>query len=326
MGKGKHTKAYLALIFICIVWGTTYLAIRVGVEHFPAAFLFAGIRQVSSGLIIMIAGYIMSKEIDISFKSLRHHLLVGFLLITVGNGVVTWAEKYVPSGVAALICSLMPIVTVIINLTSGDKEKLNPMVGLGMVLGFGGVGLIFKDNFADLGNTNYLLGIIGLLCATSSWALGSVINKRKAKPTNPIFNSGIQLFFGGAILFALSPLFDDYSKPLTWNAEATWMMAYLIVFGSVLAYTAYMYALKELPVGLVTTYAYVNPLVAVILGYFILSEDLNWYIAGAFLSIILGVYLVNKGYRKQQKKAQIKDYGNNAISALPNIEPKTVKQ
>lgn len=299
---GKNTKAYIALVFICIVWGTTYLFIRIGVEHYPA-FLFAGVRQVVSALIIMAAGYTMSKKVDLSWKSIKHQALVGFLLITVGNGLVTWAEKYVPSGVAALICSLMPIVTVIINLVSAKDEKPNLSIIIGMLIGFSGVALIFRDNLADLGNANYLLGMLGLFTATSSWALGSVINKKKASPINPVFNSGLQLLFGGLFLLCISPTVDSYENVLVWNAKAFWSLIYLIVLGSVLAYTAYMYAMKELPVGLVSTYAYVNPLVAVILGYFVLDEELTWHTAMAFVMIMLGVYIVNRGYIRKHLAA-----------------------
>jgi drug/metabolite transporter (DMT)-like permease len=312
---GKNAKAYLALIFICIVWGTTYLAIRVGVMHYPA-FLYAGIRQVISGAIIMAFGLMLNKKADLSWKSLRHQMFIGFLLITVGNGLVTWAEKYVPSGVAALICAMMPVVAVLINVGTNKNERVNASIILGLLLGIGGIALIFKDNIKDLANPSYLLGIICLFTATSSWAVGSVLNRRLQNPVNAIFNSGMQLGWGGVFLLIGSPFIDDLSHPFIWHTDAILALAYLIVFGSVLAYTAYMYALRTLPVGLVTTYAYVNPLVAVVLGYLWLGEQLTWFTALAFLTIMLGVYIVNRGYKQQKTAAMKKDFGNNAISAL----------
>ncbi len=313
----QQTKAYAALIFICIAWGTTYLAIRLGVMHFPA-FLYAAIRQVVSGAIILGIALFMSRKVDISGKNLLHQALVGFLLITLGNGLVTWAERYVPSGVAALICSLMPIIAVLINLMMSKQEKLNVPIVVGMLIGFAGVGLIFKDDVGKITDTDYVLGAVATLVATSSWALGSVINKKKPSTVNPVFNSGLQLMFGGCFLFLFSPVVDDYGSMNLWHPEVIWSLVYLIVFGSVLAYTAYMFALKELPVGVVTLYAYVNPLVAVVLGYLVLNEPLNWYTALAFLSIVTGVYIVNYGYRKQHRERDIKDFGVNAMSALPN--------
>jgi len=293
----NNPKAYFAFIFICIVWGTTYLALRIGVMHFPA-FLFAGVRQVISGVLLSGIALLLFKKADWSRRNLAQQALIGFLLITLGNGLVTWSEKVIPSGIAALICSTMPISAVIINITTG-KDKLNPLIGVGMFLGLLGVAVIFKDNVSDLSNTDYLLGIAVLFIATTAWAMGSIMNKRRTGAINPIFNSGLQLFFGGVIMLLISPVTDDYSTIDMNASEGLWALAYLIVFGSVLAFAAYMYALKELPVGLVTSYAYVNPLVAVVLGYLVLHETLNWYTALAFVFVIGGVYLVNKGYRKQ---------------------------
>jgi drug/metabolite transporter (DMT)-like permease len=248
-------------------------------------------------------GLYMSRKVDFSVNNLKKQLVVGFLLITMGNGMVTWGEKYIPSGVAALICSMMPIFTVIFNLVGSKTEKINlPIIG-GMLLGFVGVALIFRDNIADLGNTSYLLGIGATFIATSSWALGSVYNKKRNQgAVNPIFNSGLQLMFGGIFLFIGSPFIDSYDNIYMVDKDALWALAYLVVFGSVAAYTAYMYALKELPVGLVSTYAYVNPLVAVIIGYLWASEQLTWFTGLSFISIMVGVYIVNYGYRKQQKE------------------------
>ncbi|HRO42979.1 MAG TPA: EamA family transporter [Flavipsychrobacter sp.] len=300
----RHTKAYLALIFICIVWGTTYLAIRVAVMHYPA-FLFAAIRQLVSGVIIIGLALWMSRKVDLSKSNLKHQALVGFLLITIGNGLVTWGEKYVPSGVAALICSLMPLIAVIVNLIISRKDKINSFIAGGMIIGFAGVGLIFKDDVTEIANTKYLLGVFATLIATTSWAAGSIINKKRISLVNPVFNAGLQVVFGGVFLLLASPAIDDYSNMNFFHPEVIWPMLYLIVFGSVLAYTAYMFALKELPVGIVTMYAYINPLVAVLLGYFALSEPLTWFTALAFVSIVTGVYLVNYGYKIQHRKANL---------------------
>jgi drug/metabolite transporter (DMT)-like permease len=312
----RHTKAYIALAFICIVWGTTYLAIRVAVLHYPA-FLFAAIRQLIAGTIIILVGLMMSRKTDLSKSNLWHQAKVGFLLITVGNGLVSWGERFVPSGVSALICSLMPLSAVIINLFSAKKERINAPIILGMLVGICGVGLIFKDNIADLANTAYLLGMFCTFIATIAWSLGSVINKKRTAQINPIFNSGLQLLFGGILLFCFSPAMDSYENMDFFQPNVLWPMLYLVSFGSVLAYTAYMYSLKELPVGIVSLYAYINPLVAVILGYFILQEKLTWFTALAFAAIVAGVYLVNYGYRKQQNKKTVADFGDNEMTALP---------
>lgn len=292
------TKGYLALAYVAIAWGTTYLAIRVGVLHFPA-FLFAGIRQVISGLIIGLAGLAMVRRADLSVMNVRHQVLTGFLMITVGNGLVTWGERVIPSGVAALICSMMPICAVFMNLALHRKEGFNLLIVIGMVLGILGVGFIFRNDLGSLNNPQYLLGAGLTFVATFSWAFGSVLNKNRPKPVNPIFDAGLQLFAGGVFLFMASPFVDDLKDLDFWHPDVVWSMLYLIFFGSVLAYTAYMYALRTLPVGIVTLYAYINPLVAVILGYYLMSEPLTAFTGLAFVTISTGVFLVNRGYKRK---------------------------
>lgn len=294
------TKAYLALLFICIVWGTTYISIRIAVLHYPA-FLFAAIRQVIAGLTIAVAAWAINKDVDLSWKNLRHQILTGFLMITLGNGFVTWGERTVPGGIAALICCLMPICAALINVAMSRKERLNGLIILGMLLGIVGVGFIVKDDLQKLDNAYYLLGAGAIFIATVSWAYGSVLNKKYKATKNPIFNSGLQLLSGGLFLFIGSPLIDDYTDMNIMQQDVLLPLLYVIIFGSILAYTAYMYALKELPVGVVTLYAYINPLVAVVLGYYMLGESLTIYTALAFVSIAAGVWLVNRGYQSQLK-------------------------
>jgi drug/metabolite transporter (DMT)-like permease len=298
----KSTKAYIALVFICITWGTTYLAIRIGVMHYPA-FLFAGIRQAVAGIILITAALLINKQSDFSASNIARQMLVGFLMLSIGNGCVTWGEKYIDSGIAALLCSLMPLFAVLFNLFSSKKDHLNISIGLGLLLGVCGVGLIFRNNIAQITNPAYLGGIFSVLLATCSWAYGSIINKKNVDPVNPFLNSGMQLLFGGLFMLIMSPFIDSYKGLQLWNTDGLLALLYLIIFGSVLAYAAYMYALSALPVGIATLYAYVNPLIAVIVGYLFLKEELNIYTALAFITIAVSVYLVNKGYKKQHKES-----------------------
>ncbi|MBS1774199.1 MAG: EamA family transporter [Bacteroidetes bacterium] len=311
----RHTKAILALIYICIIWGTTYLSIRIVVKHFPP-FLFAAIRQIVSGSIIIIIALAMNRKADLSRKNIIHQAMVGFLLITMGNGFVSWGEKFIPSGVAALICSLMPLNAVLLNVAI-NKEKVNLSIMSGLVIGFMGIALIFRDNIADLANSAYLWGMIATFFASSCWSLGSVLNKKHASPTNPIFNSGLQLCFGSIGLFVLSSFMDDYTHLDFFQPAVAGNMLYLVIFGSILAYTLYMYALKELPMGISSLYAYVNPLVAVLIGFWILNEQLTWYTAASLAAIATGVYIVNYGYRKQHKQTQAE---KAALLTIPEAE------
>ena len=295
-----NSKAYIALIFVCIVWGTTYMAIKVGVTCYPA-FLFAGVRQTIAGLILMLVALLVSKQKDFTSRNILRQMLVGFLMLSLGNGCVSWGEKYIPSGIAALLCSMMPLFAVLFNLLSSKKDHFNATIGLGLLLGTCGVGLIFRHNLADMTKPEYIGGMAAVLIATASWALGSIINKKHIDPVNPFFNSGLQLFFGGLFMFIISPMVDNYNGLQLWNKDGLLALLYLITFGSVLAYAAYMYALSKLPVGIATIYAYINPLIAVIVGYLVLKEELNIYTGLAFVTIAISVFLVNVGYRKQHK-------------------------
>ena len=295
-----NSKAYIALIFVCIVWGTTYMAIKVGVTCYPA-FLFAGVRQTIAGLILMLVALLVSKQKDFTSRNILRQMLVGFLMLSLGNGCVSWGEKYIPSGIAALLCSMMPLFAVLFNLFSSKKDHFNATIGFGLLLGTCGVGLIFRHNLADMTKPEYIGGMAAVLIATASWALGSIINKKHIDPVNPFFNSGLQLFFGGLFMFIISPIVDNYNGLQLWNKDGLLALLYLITFGSVLAYAAYMYALSKLPVGIATIYAYINPLIAVIVGYLVLKEELNIYTGLAFVTIAISVFLVNVGYRKQHK-------------------------
>lgn len=309
----RITKAYAAEIYICIVWGTTFLAIKLGVKHYPP-FLFAGVRQTIAGILLIAMALFLNRNKNLSFRNIALQMLVGFLMLTLGNGCVSLGLKHISSGASALICSLMPIFAVLFNLMSSNRDKVNPTIAGGLLLGLCGVALIFRNNIQDLASPEYLIGILITLLATCSWALGSIINKKNTNPVNPFFNSGLQLLFGGIFMLIASPVIDDYSKPLAWNTEGVASLVYLIIFGSIIAYAAYMYALDTLPVGLATIYAYINPLIAVVAGYLFLKEDITVYTVLAFVTIVVSVYLVNKGYRKQHKEIKA---GNGFPETIP---------
>jgi len=298
----EKSRAYAALIFICIVWGTTYLAIRWVVEVYPP-FGIAGVRQLLSGIIIAGVALTANKQVNLSAKNLLRQVLIGTLMIAVGNGLVSYGQKTIPSGVAAMVCATMPIWAVVLNLALSSRERLNKTIVLGMGTGLLGVALIFRTDLQKLGNTAYLAGIGLTLLATMGWAVGSVLSRRWSTAVNPFFDAGLQVIAGGLVLLAVSGVTEDWALPATHPPRAVWSFIYLVIFGSVLAYSFYQYALKRLPVGVVTVYAYVNPLVAVLLGA-AFGENLTAWTAASFVGIVLGVYLVNRGYRAQQAIAQ----------------------
>jgi drug/metabolite transporter (DMT)-like permease len=287
--------AYIALAAVCLIWGTTYLALRIAVLHFPP-FLFTVIRQVTAGALLLVFMVIIAKAALPSKKLLIHQAIGGFFLISMGNGLVAWAEMHIPSGVAAIICSLMPVVVIMINVAISRDEKPTVPIILGLVIGLLGIVLIFSEHIAQFSNTKYIIGIVITFAAVISWAGGSIWIKKRNVESNPFVNAGLQMFFGGLWLIPFSLVFDDLST-ITWSDEAVYSLLYLIVIGSLVAYVSYSYALRKLPMTIVSLYAYVNPLVAVLLGWVVLDEKLNGRIIIAIILTIAGIYIVNKGYQ-----------------------------
>jgi drug/metabolite transporter (DMT)-like permease len=287
--------AYLALTVVCIIWGTTYFALRIAVLHFPP-FLFTAMRQLTAGTLLISFILIFRKAALPSLGQILHQAIGGFFMITLGNGLVAWAEMQVPSGIAAVICSLMPVMVILINLSINREEKPTLPIILGVAFGLIGIIMIFGENLAEFSNRDYIFSIVLIFTAAMCWAGGSIWIKKRNTNSNPFLNAGLQMFFGGVWLVPLTLMFDDLTT-VQWSAEATYSLVYLILIGSIVAYTCFSYALRKLPMTIVSMYAYVNPIVAVLLGWLFLDEKLNLKIGIAILITIAGIYIVNRGYQ-----------------------------
>jgi drug/metabolite transporter (DMT)-like permease len=295
-----QTKAYVALLIVCIFWGTTYLALRIGVLHFPP-FLFSGIRQFGAGMLLFIWMALSGNLEKLTLKDILRQALPGFLLITLGNGVIGWAEMYIPSGLAALIVCVMPVYIVLINLVAGkEKQLFNTKIVSGFLLGCAGIVLIFRDNLTDIGKPEYLWGILASFSACFFWAIGSIYMKNNTFRTSAYSNAAIQFTSGGIGCFLFSLIFDDFNKLSEVTNDSLWALLYLTLVGSLLAYMSYLYAIRHLPMIVVSTYAYVNPVIAILLGVAILNEKITWFTGFALAVTLLGVYLINSGFAKKK--------------------------
>jgi drug/metabolite transporter (DMT)-like permease len=286
---------YIALSAICLIWGTTYLVLRIAVLHFPP-FLFVMIRQVIAGSLLVGFMLLSGKAAWPDRAHLVRQAVAGFFMITLGNGLVAWAEVVIPSGVAAILCSLMPMVVILINLGINKDERPTVAILAGVLLGLAGIMTIFGEHLVDFAKIEYQLGILVIFVAVLSWAGGSVWLKRRGNDGNAFLNAGLQMLFGGIWLIPGALIFDDFSR-ITWSAEAFYSMIYLVLIGSIVAYACYSYVLRKLPMTVVSLYAYVNPIVAVILGWIVLGEKLNLKIGIAILITVAGIYIVNRGYQ-----------------------------
>ncbi len=292
--------AYLCLAGISLIWGTTFLAIRIGVQDFPP-FLFAAIRQIIGGVILTTGIVLLRKKQLPGIAELMKQAVFGFFMITCGNGLVSWAEVFVPSGLAAIICSTMPMMVIFINLGINRSESPNALIFGGTFLGLSGIVLIFSEYLSDFTNLNYTIGILLIFIATLCWAAASVMGKRHNQHSDPFLNAGLQMVFGGLFCLPFSWGFDNLTT-IVWNDAAVYSLAYLILFGSVAAFAMYSYVLTKLPVTIASLYSYINPLVAVLLGWLVADEKLNLKIGLAFLITVSGIYLVNRGYQRQREK------------------------
>ena len=298
MNRNKDLwKAYLALACVCFFWGTTYLGIRIGVRTLPPLWL-VGIRQTLAGGLIC-AYFLLRRQPLPSWRQLKTLLIAGCLMIVIGNGVVAWAELYIPSGLAALLCSLVPFWIIGFNLLLRQAEGLNLKTLIGLLVGLAGLVAIFYGNLKDLANPDYLAGTLAILAANAGWAGGTIYLKRHQPSLPPLFSAGLQLLLAGLVVDGLS-LAVGVPFPEKFTDEAIGVLAYLILFGSILAYGAYVYALTKLPSTLISLYAYINPVVAVLLGWFLLDEALTGPILVAMVLILAGVYLVNKSLEKRK--------------------------
>ncbi|KAB5487621.1 EamA family transporter [Flagellimonas hadalis] len=294
----KNLLAYLSLIIVCLVWGSTYFAIRIGVATFPP-FLFSAIRQIMAGGIMLVALKIIGK-LQLRRSDLLNQSITGILMVTLGNGVIGWCERYITSGLAALILSLIPVFVVVISYLFGfDRRRPHILILFGLILGCLGIILIFRDNLKDIANPEYFLGMLIAFGACLAWASGSVFSKFKILNHKNVFqNAALQLLMGGITLALFSLFLDDYTELKVISGKSIWALAYLIVFGSIIAYSSFVYALKHLPIGVSSLYAYINPFIAIMLGYFFLNEPLTDITLLALTATLSGVYCINRGYRK----------------------------
>ncbi|MEG6511232.1 EamA family transporter [Desulforamulus ruminis] len=288
------------LFVVYIVWGSTYLAIRVGVREgsgFPP-FSMGGSRLLAATAILFLVAVITRQSLKISPKGLWVHALSGFFLWVGGNGLVMWGEQRADSGYAALLVASVPLWVAIIEGILDRKIPSKLLIG-SLLMGFLGIGVLSFPTFRTGGEAN-LHSIFALLLAPLFWGIGMVVQRRNPVALSPIVSSGYQQLFG-AIGFILAALLlgEPWPNP---TPEAWWAWGYLVVFGSLFAFTSFIMALKMLPTSLVVTYAYVNPVVAVFLGWLILHEPLNvWTLAGTVL-VLVGVAGTFKHQSQENKK------------------------
>ena len=289
-------KPYLAVAAICIIWGTTYLGIRIAVKDFPP-FLFSGLRFILAGGLItsyyLLKGYSWPSKKD--FGSL---MISGLCICLGGNLLLVIAEKSIPSGLAALINCGLPLWIVIISKTIHKAERISLTTLTGIAIGFLGQLLIFYDQLKYLVAPAYLKGIIFSLFGVLFASYGSVFMKKHSVKSNPIFSGGVQMLCCGAIIVAIGLIKGEAGYMMNVSTISWQVFAYLTIFGSIIGYSSFCYALSKLPATLVSVYTYINPIVALWLGWLVLNERITPLMILAMVITISGVYIVKEGIQK----------------------------
>ena len=291
---GSTRRAYLAWAFVCLVWGTTYLAIRIALETIPPL-LMGGLRFLAAAF-LMLAIFAARGEALPGVGAWPALMILGVLMLGLGNGGVVWAEQTVPSGLTAVLVATSPFWMVGIDALTPHGERLTVRRLAGLVIGFCGiVMLVWPEIRVGDGGRPFLIGVIAAQIACIGWALGSIFSRRRghtgARDENVLVTAAFQMLFGGSFLFLAGTARGELGW-LTFNTRTAAALAYLIVFGAVGGFTAYAYALKHLPVATASLYAYVNPVIAVVLGTLILKEPFNARMGIAAAVVLAGMALV----------------------------------
>ncbi len=283
--------AYLSWIAVCVIWGTTYLGIRICLESIPPA-LMGGLRWTFAGSLLTV--YVLLRGETLPPPARWGSIaLLGFLLLGLGNGGVVFAEQWVPSGLAAVLVATSPFWMAGVEAFLPDGERLRRNTILGLLIGFAGIlVLVWPDLALDRGaDRRFLAGVIALQIASLGWALGSSYSKRQGRNDHILGTTALQMLSGGLMMFAAGTIRGEWQQ-LFFTSRTAASLLYLSTFGAIGGFVAYSYALRHLPVSFVSLYAYINPVIAVTLGVVLLGESFDLRMATAAALVLAGVAVV----------------------------------
>jgi len=297
MTPAVNRKAWIAFAAVCLIWGTTYLAIKVALETIPP-FLMGGIRYLIGGSILAVWVVARGERLP-PVREWGRLSLLGFLMITLGNGGVVWAEQYLASGITAVVIATSPFWMVAIDAWLPGSERLALRQWGGLFIGFCGIVLLMWPELTLGGATGRAtgLGILAVQIACAGWAVASAYTRRHALSRNVLAIASVQMFFGGLFMTLVGTLAGEWPH-LGFSPRTLAALIYLILAGSVIAFAAYSYALRHLPIATVSLYTYVNPVIAVALGTLLLGEPFRLTMLLAAVVIVVGMLVVRPAARK----------------------------
>lgn len=296
LSSNERAKGLTAVAIVSILWGTTWMASKVGIKYLPALQL-SGLRHVIGGGLYVIY-FAVFKKMFLRKDQFLRIFMMAIIMFVLSNGLSVLSVAYMPSGIASVVGAIAPIWVVIIGYFFQKNTKLLAQTIIGIVMGFAGVIICFYDYMSEIKEGSFALGIFYGLISSITWAIGALLTAKQAKDTDPYFSLGWQMLFSGILLNLISFATGDFVEIDHLPKEAWLSIAYLVIIGSVIAFGAYVFALKRLPAALVTVHAYINPIVALIIGSLLLDEQLTKNIAIGTIATLLGVFLVNNSFRK----------------------------
>lgn len=294
----QNRNPYLALLALCFLWGTTYLAIRIGVKTIPP-FLFSGIRYVISGFAILLWFYFKKDVVWPNLQELKRIIVTGLFIFVGGSLFLVLAEQSVTSGMAALVNSSFPIWIVLITRIWNPEERISSLSIVGILVGFIGQWFIFYEQLFLLSNGAYLLGFLLLIVGLINASLGTVYMKKFPVRINSVLNAGLQMMICGSVTTVLGLMMGEGRK-INFEPTGWYALIYLVIAGSIIGYSLFVYAMDRLPATIVSVYAYINPIVAIWLGLVILKEPISTRTLIAIGITLVGVFIVNRGMVRQK--------------------------
>ncbi|MEO7530034.1 MAG: EamA family transporter [Sediminibacterium sp.] len=291
-------KAYIALTATSIIWGTSWVASKIGIQRVPALEI-ASIRQLIAGILFLSFFHIKGQRLP-SKKEFLWLTMMAILLFVSANGIATMALKTIPSGMGALISALYPLSVVIIERLFFRNTRITTITFAGLLLGIGGIAIVFYDNAFSNHTEGYTWGVILSMIAMLSWSIGTIVLARTKLKMNAYYAAGWEMLISSCILITML-LISGTMMPVSQIPLQAWgAIAYLVIASNIIAFVAFIYTMKHLEAAVASLYAYINPIITIFVGYLLVNEKITWKIIAGSVITLVGVFLVNQSLKKQR--------------------------